>query len=961
MRTDRLFITVIHCIFLMLMALICNVPSASAQSAGTMALPDQIRELEGLISRYEENARRRQPDAKAEMQQLLSMAKLAALYAQSGRIQESWPLAEKILVRLEKIYGPDHPNIAGQLEANAASYALQGRYADAEKLHRRALAINERAFGAGSVEFARSLQGMANLFRLQERYDDALAFAERALSIVERKSELPAVQRATFVSQVADIHMSAKRYELAEPLLKRALDLAENARDADRTLLSVQVIQYLQSLALVDIARGRYETAQPHIDRALAISTSLLGPDHPMTGVLLGTLALQLLEQDQLDAAERLFEKALSAGETTKRIGALRADNYVGLGLVAFKRKQWPTAYAHLTEAAKITIELEKVATAGGSSRAPATNRAAPRAETFLLQAVTAYRLAEARPADAAMLRDEAFQMAQRAERSTVASALAQMSTRVSARTAPLASLIRKRQDLADEWQRFDNALDSALASAAGQRNAANERANRERLSAISAQLDAIDARVTREFPGFAKLSDPAPLSIGDVQALLRPKEVMIFAAHRLNQSLVWAISREEAAWALVPVGDEQLIREIEALRCGLDETAWRADGARTCAELTGIGWQQGMLLPFDLRRAHRLYRELLEPFAGMTENARLVVATSGPLASVPLQILVTAQPAAGIPGNSADYDGVAWLAKRNAITVLPSVSSLRSLRATARASQATRPFFGVANPALTGPNEQFSELARAARARSTCPTNELIESSITQRKARAALAAPKVRMEGSLAPVDVIRAQTPLPETADEVCAVARSFGATEGDVRLSQHATEAGIKRLSASGELANYRVVHFATHGALAGQVLAGTEPGLILTPPASATPEDDGYLSASEIAALKLDADWVILSACNTAGPAKAGAESLSGLARAFFYAQARAVLVSHWEVDSRAAVSLITGTASALQAEPSVGLAEALRRAMVGLMAKVSAGHSHPRYWAPFVVAGEGGT
>src|SRR6185436_5663156 len=94
---------------------------------------------------------------------------------------------------------------------------------------------------------------------------------------------------------------------------------------------------------------------------------------------------------------------------------------------------------------------------------------------------------------------------------------------------------------------------------------------------------------------------------------------------------------------------------------------------------------------------------------------------------------------------------------------------------------------------------------------------------------------------------------------------------------------ATEREVKRLSDRGELAAYRIVHFATHGALAGELKAGAEPGLILTPPSEATPEDDGYLSASEIAGLKLDADWVILSACNTAAGATAPSRCLASRA------------------------------------------------------------------------------
>ena len=121
------------------------------------------------------------------------------------------------------------------------------------------------------------------------------------------------------------------------------------------------------------------------------------------------------------------------------------------------------------------------------------------------------------------------------------------------------------------------------------------------------------------------------------------------------------------------------------------------------------------------------------------------------------------------------------------------------------------------------------------------------------------------------------------------ELCDVAADLKADRNELRLGARATEHEVKALSASGALAKYRIVHFATHGALAGQLRGSTEPGLILTPPDTATEDDDGYLSASEIAGLKLDADWVILSACNTAG-GEAGGDALSGLARAFFYAQ-----------------------------------------------------------------------
>jgi len=209
------------------------------------------------------------------------------------------------------------------------------------------------------------------------------------------------------------------------------------------------------------------------------------------------------------------------------------------------------------------------------------------------------------------------------------------------------------------------------------------------------------------------------------------------------------------------------------------------------------------------------------------------------------------------------------------------------------------------------------------------------------------------------LADVAQIRMQVPLPETADELCAVAHDLRVDSKDIWLGARATEADIKRLSDTGELSSYRIIHFATHGALAGQVSGNSEPGLLLTPPDKATERDDGYLSASEITALKLDADWVILSACNTAAASAEGAKALSGLARAFFYAGARALLVSHWAVYSDATVKLITGAVGRMAADKAVGRAEALRQSMLALIDNGKANETHPSYWAPFVVVGEG--
>jgi CHAT domain-containing protein len=184
----------------------------------------------------------------------------------------------------------------------------------------------------------------------------------------------------------------------------------------------------------------------------------------------------------------------------------------------------------------------------------------------------------------------------------------------------------------------------------------------------------------------------------------------------------------------------------------------------------------------------------------------------------------------------------------------------------------------------------------------------------------------------------------------------VAGKLGAAAGDVHLGSDASEAAVKQTA----LADYRVVYFATHGLVAGDVAGLGEPSLALTLPKQPTDVDDGLLTASEVAQLKLNADWVVLSACNTAAADKPGAEALSGLARAFFYAGARALLISHWSVDSEAATRLTTSTFAVMKADPKLGRAEALRNAMLSYMNdRGSPLNAYPAFWAPFSIIGEG--
>ena len=438
-------------------------------------------------------------------------------------------------------------------------------------------------------------------------------------------------------------------------------------------------------------------------------------------------------------------------------------------------------------------------------------------------------------------------------------------------------------------------------------------------------------------------------------------------------------VTKTDSRWVRSPLGTRSLRREIAALRCGLDHALWMAgEGQDRCVKMLNNKYSYQLsidgevvdVLPFDLERAHTLYKALLRPVEDLIKDKHLLIVPSGPLAGLPLHVLVTDPPKARFADTPAEYREVAWLATRQPLTVLPSVASLKALRAFAKTSRASKLYLGIGNPLLEGPQdhpqwgEYYRKQAAVARDNQRC-TNQPARLQIASARGRRSAASFSQVSRGGQADIGEVRRCTPLPETAHELCEVGRRLGVTESEILLGANATETRLKQLSEQGQLADYAILHFATHGALTGQVQGVAEPGLILTPPDKGTNDikaldrDDGFLTASEIATLKLDADWVILSACNTAGAQGENAEALSGMARAFFYAGARALLVSHWEVSSGAAVTLATRAFAELKANPRLGRAEAFRISMRELIEKGTVFDAHPSQWAPFVIVGEG--
>lgn len=828
------------------------------------------------------------------------------LFAQSGEVvalmragqyDAALPLAKAMVADLEKTGGRDFAaalNNLGQVDA-----AL-GRDSEAEPLYKRALAQYEAAMGPGSVEIAPVLNNLAALYQRQLRFDEAEPLFVRALAIREKALGAGHPDVGQALNNLATQYEKQDRHADAEPLFRRALLIYQKAAGAE----SAPVATLLNNLGQVYKSEGRDAEAEPPIRQSLAIREKLLGADHPDVARSLNNLADLRQRQRRYTDAEPLFVRALGIRER-----ALGPDH--------------PDAATAATNLAGLYLEAGRTADALPLvERTIAHGRAQPKVALPVLFAAGRDGL---KPASDAY--DEALAVVQRGAQSQAAAAVAKLAVRLAAGNDRLAELVRRDQDLGAEIDALDKAVIVAASLPPSKRDAAAEKRQRERLAALAPERTRLQATLAREFPDYAALSNPPPLKLPDIQALLGDDEALVAFALTETSSLVFVVTREAFDWKPLPLGTEAVAAKVAAFRRGLDV------GAASSADKAER---------FDLALAHQLFNTLLAPTERLTRDKRsLLVVPTGALTALPFHLLVTEPPAVAVPDDIAAYRDAAWLLKRQAVAVLPSIGSLKALRGFPHKDQALKPMTGFGDPVFDPAG--LSD----PRKRATLASRNV-----------ASLAYTAFWRGAGVDRAELARALPRLPDTADELNAVAADLGVAAADIHLGTDASETMVKRAP----LSDYGIVYFATHGLVAGDVKGIAEPSLALSIPPEPSALDDGLLTASEVAQLKLNADFVVLSACNTIAGDKPGAEALSGLARAFFYAGARSLLVTHWAVDSAAATRLTTATFDTLKAQPGLGRSAALRQAMLDFLGDASSPrNAYPAIWAPFALIGEGRT
>ena len=862
-----------------------------------------------------------------------------------GSARSELSRASALMFNLKK--NPNTWNRLGELfvstfeNARAQLLQVEGKYRDAETALRNSIAARERwlvvapqavqtvgttlevsraTYDRVELELAQNLVLQGRLVEAELAVRNVLT---RTLSRLGRFSPVT----AQAVSAFAAVLSEQGRPRDAEAMAKSAIDIHKQIGSAPE---SRELAQARRMLGAALVLQSRWSDAAAIYEEMRA---GLVGDP-----ALLRTLAhgdvnwsLALIRSGRAAEAVTILDPQVKL--TAAQLGN---DNYQTaerrgfLALALMETGQRQRALVEFQEAVRVLLVRGKVS---GEEREASPARARRLAWILVGYISLLYDIRnEQHPFDPAA---EAFRVADAVRGQNIQGALAASAARTAAGTPALAEFVRREQDGKQQLAVLYATLVRMLNAPPDQQLPQVTAQMRARIAELEKEQNGLSAELEKRFPAYADLVSPRPATLDQARAALREGEALLSVLTTGERTYVWAVPRQGAvAFHAAGLGEAEVNRTVSALRRALDSE-----------EVT-----VARVPEFDVGQAARLYDTLLKPVEGAWKGAHtLLVVANGALAQLPFGVLVTAPVTASAQALRFEhYKGVPWLIKEAAIVQLPAVNTLVTLRALPPGGAQRTAFAGFGDP-------QFGNLQVASAAEAGVPVmRNLGIRRVTERGLRDGSAPQSYLAYGAL---------PPLPDTREEILSIAQALKAdVTRDVFLGAQASKQSVK----GANLATRRIVAFATHGLVPGDFPNLDQPALALSSPDGKA--ETGLLTLEDILQLKLDADWVVLSACNTAAGDGAGADAISGLGRGFFYAGSRALLVTHWPVETRSARRLVTALFERYANAPDISRAQALKEAHLAVMeerATDSAGkplfsYAHPLFWAPYALVGDGG-
>jgi len=531
----------------------------------------------------------------------------------------------------------------------------------------------------------------------------------------------------------------------------------------------------------------------------------------------------------------------------------------------------------------------------------------------------------------------------------SVSGAVSESTARAAAAYDPeLADLVRKEQDAQKEIDVLQETISDLFAAPADEVTAKGIKESRARVDALTSARSSILDEIEKRFPKYADYVNPQLPTVELTQKNLHSEEALLSIYTTDDKTYVWSVPKSgNVIFAVSSLGEKELTDIVFKLRQSLDSHPNVL----------------GDIPDYDMSLAYSLYSKIFKPVENGLKNATDILAVvRGPLSQLPLAILPTA--IVSLPSKENvlfdKYRKVPWLIRKASITILPSVSSFITLRSLPPSDPNRKAFAGFGDPIFS--KEQLAG-SGAEKSEKTIQ--------LASRGARLQMRGVRISSEGNIdnKQINSIKLENlnRLPDTAAEITDIAKALNADlNQDVFIGKNASEHQIKTMN----LSNRRVISFATHALVPGDLDGLDQPALALSSPSVTGDSEDGLLTMGEIMKLKVNADWIVLSACNTGASEGGGTEALTGLGRAFFYAGTRSVLASMWPVESTSAKKLVSDIFRNQQSDKTLSRAGALRKSMIGLIddstlidqgtGKIIASYAHPLFWAPFVMVGDPG-